>query len=118
GGGRVGTLGARALRGQSLVDNQRRRRRIVAAISGRYRRQGVGVDVGRPQAAERDEVAVLPVHAGDAVVLVPARAIGGGQLLRHGLVLARPRDDAAGVIAVIDIGLGVGGSAQQQNANH
>ena len=35
----------------------------------------------RPQAGECDEIAVLAVHAGDAVVLVPARAIGGGDAL-------------------------------------
>src|SRR5262249_15159681 len=112
------TAAADAVGDGSFGDDQRPHARIVTAGSGRYRRQGVGVDVGRPQAAERDEVAVLPVHAGDAVVLVPARAIGGGQLLRHGLVLARPRDDAAGVVAVIDIGLGAGGSAQQQKPDH
>src|SRR5262245_5564769 len=55
------------------------------------------------------------MHAGDAVVLVPARAIGGGDLLRDGLVLARPRNDAAGVVGVVD--LRAGGSAQQQNAD-
>ena len=34
----------------------------------------------RPQAAERDVVAVLPVHAGDAWILVPAGAEVGGDL--------------------------------------
>src|SRR6476660_178397 len=65
--------------------------RIGAGRSGCHRLHRIRVDVRRPQAIERDEVAVLPVHAGDAVILVPAGAIGAGDLLRHGLVLARPQ---------------------------
>src|SRR5262249_45714898 len=84
---------------------------------GRRRRQRVGVDVRRPQAAEADEIPVSPVHAGDAVIFVPPRAVGGGDLLRDRLVLARPGNDAPGVVGVIDVNLRAGGSAQQQNAD-
>src|SRR5919201_6196392 len=89
---------ARAGSVESLGDDQRERSRKVTGVAGWYRRQGVRVEVRRPEATKRDEVAVLPMHAGDAVVLVPARAIGGGHLLGDRLVLARPRDDAAGVV--------------------
>src|SRR6266508_3364710 len=52
------------------------------------------------------------------MILVPARAISGRDLLRDGLVLAGPRNDAAGVVGVVDVDLGASCSAQQQNADH
>src|ERR1700730_16440866 len=92
------------IRTWSFVDVHRRPRALlVTGVPGRHRRQRVTGDVRRPQAVEGDEVAIVPVDAGDAVILVPAGAIIGGDLLRHGLVLARPRDDPAGVVAVIDL---------------
>src|ERR1700724_1401472 len=89
--------GAHYRPGRSLVDH---RPPVIAARAGAHRRQRIGVHVRRPQAVEGDEVAVLPVHAGDAGVLVPARAMVGGDLPRHRLALARPRDDPAGIVAV------------------
>jgi hypothetical protein len=60
-------------------------------------------DVGRPQAAEGDVVAVLPVHADDAGVFSVPAAVFAGDLRGGRLALARPRDDAAGVVAVSPI---------------
>src|SRR6478672_3026325 len=106
----------RACRTQSVESpDHRPQTRIGTGRSGRHRRQRIGVDVRRPQAIEGDEVTVLPVYAGDAVVFVPAGAIRAGDLLGHGFVLAGPRDDAAGIIGVIN--LRVSGSTQQKYAD-
>src|SRR5262249_1802160 len=76
---------------------------VIAAPAGVHRRQCEAVDVRRPQAVERDEVPVSAMHAGDAVILIPARAVLGGNEMRIRLVLAGPRNDAAGIVAVPDL---------------
>src|SRR3954454_16709145 len=45
----------------------------------------------------------MTMDAGDAVIFVPARTIIGGDEMRVGLVLARPWNDAAGIVAMIDL---------------
>src|SRR5947207_12734588 len=68
-------------------------------------RQRVRVHIRRPQAVERDEVTIAAVHAGDAVIFVPSCAVEGGNLVRHGLALTGPRENAAGVVTAVDLRL-------------
>jgi hypothetical protein len=93
----------------------RRELLIEATRPGTHRGQSVRIDVRCPQAVERNEVSVMRVHAGDAIIFVPARAISGCYLRRCGLVLARPGDDPAGVVAVINLRVGARGSHQQDD---
>src|SRR5260370_30997462 len=54
---------------------------IGTGRSGMHGWQRIRIDVRRPKAIECDEVAVMPMHAGDAMIFVPARAIRGGNLM-------------------------------------
>src|SRR5438128_1004041 len=83
--------------------HHRAQARVRADRAGADRRDCIAVDGRRPQAIESDVVAVLAMHAGDAGVLVPARAMLRGDLVREGLSLAGPRNDPAGVVAAIDL---------------
>src|SRR5205085_8763991 len=76
------------------------RRRVASCRARRHAGELEAPDIGRPQAREGDEVAVLPVHAGDARVFSVPAAVLAGHLLGDRLGLARPRDDAAGVVAL------------------
>src|ERR1700738_3072086 len=92
---------------ESVQRSHRRREALIEASRPRtHGGQSIRIDVRRPQAVERNEIPVMRVHAGDAVIFVPARAVSGGYLRRRGLVLARPGDDPAGVVAVINLRVG------------
>src|SRR5689334_1736390 len=105
-------------RGRDLIQGAHARPEplIITARTRVHGRQRIPVLVRRPQAIEADEVAIAPVHAGDAVIFVPTRAIESGNLVRHGLVLARPWNDAARVVAAVDLRLrGYSRRAQHEN---
>jgi hypothetical protein len=89
---------------RSVQRSHRRRKPLIEATGpGTHGGQSIRIDGRRPQAVERNEIPVMRVHAGDAVIFVPARAVSGGYLRRRGLVLARPGDDPTGVVAVINL---------------
>src|SRR6185312_2743390 len=72
--------------------------------------------VRAPQlAGEADVVAVLRVDAGDARVLAVARAVIAGPFARDQLVLRRPDDNAAGVVAG-EAGARTGAGCERQEA--
>jgi hypothetical protein len=80
----------------------------IAGGPHRHRRARKAVDVRRPKAVERNVIAILPVHPGDAGIFVKPGAIAGSSLLRRRLILAGPRDDPAGIVAVPHLRLGPG----------
>jgi hypothetical protein len=101
---------------ESVQRSHRRRKPLIeAARPGTHGWQSIRIDVRRPQTAERNEIPVMRVHAGDAIIFVPARAVSGCYLRRCGLVLARPGDDPAGIVAVINLRVGARGSHQQDD---
>ena len=61
---------------------------IDATRARMYRGQHIRILVRRPKAIESDEFTIPAMHAADAVVFVPARAIGGRDQMRLGFALA------------------------------
>src|SRR5437899_5635565 len=74
--------------------------------SGPHRRDLEAGDVRIPQALERDVVAVLAMHAGDAGIFAEAGAPVGRDIERIHFGLTGPGDDPAGVIA-LDVRVGL-----------
>src|SRR5439155_9411053 len=87
-----------------------------AAASAASRAGGFpsGTRVRRPHAGEPDVISVLRMHAVDAGVFVIAGAPLRGDGEGSGLVLRRPRNDAAGIVALDTMHSGTGRQQQSQ----